>query len=241
MINFLNINYILSHIRKTVDKYGMIEKGDKIAVGVSGGKDSLTLLTGLYYLSKFKDYDFDVIAVIIDCGFDDDYSVLVPFFEKINVDYSIVKTDIKEIVFFKKHESNPCALCSRFKRFELYKAAKNANCSKLALGHNREDVIDTFFMNLSYEGRIGVFSPVTEIVDFDLKVIRPLVECPEKDIVYFASKNHLPVIESGCPVNKKTSRETVHKYVKSAELENKGFTHRILNAIQESEIGGFRK
>ena len=97
MINFLNINYILSHIRKTVDKYGMIEKGDKIAVGVSGGKDSLTLLTGLYYLSKFKDYDFDVFAVIVDCGFDDDYSVLIPFFEKINVDYSIVKTDIKEI------------------------------------------------------------------------------------------------------------------------------------------------
>lgn len=237
---FTNIRRLLSHTRRAVDDYNMIEEGDRIAVGISGGKDSTALLCTLVNLRMFYPKKFDIEAVTIDMGFEGmDFSELSEFCSKCGVKLTVIKTQISDIIFNLRKESNPCSLCARMRRGALHDAANALNCNKLALGHHFDDAIETFMMNLFNEGRIGTFSPVTYLSRKDITMIRPFIYAHEKDIRYFVSKNDIPVVKSTCPEDGHTDREKFKELLKTLELENKGLKHRIFGAIQRSGIDGY--
>ncbi|MBE6670939.1 MAG: tRNA 2-thiocytidine(32) synthetase TtcA [Ruminococcaceae bacterium] len=234
---------LLSYARRAVDEYKMIEEGDRIAVGISGGKDSIALFCTLVALKRFYPVNFEIVGVTIDMGFEGmDFSRVREMCDELGVEYHIVKTEIKQIIFDYRKESNPCSLCARMRRGALHDAAKEYNCNKIALGHHFDDVVETFILNLAYEGRLGTFSPVTYLSRKDITMIRPFVYTAEKDIKYFMSKNEwLPLVESTCPEDKKTQREEVKKFLAENEKLNKGLKHRILGAIQKAGLDGFHE
>ena len=236
-----NTKLLLSYTRRAVDDYSMINEGDKIAVGVSAGKDSLALLCALSQLRRFYPKKFELIAITVDMGFDGmDFSPIKNFCEDLNVEYHVVPTQISKIIFDVRKESNPCSLCAKMRRGALHTAAKELGCNKVALGHHFDDVVETFMLNLFYEGRLGCFQPVTYLSRIDLHVIRPLIYMPEKDVRYFANKVELPVISSPCPADKNTERENMKQLLASIEKENKGLRYRIFGAIQRGEIDGLK-
>jgi tRNA(Ile)-lysidine synthase TilS/MesJ len=233
---------LLSHARRAVDDYQMIEDGDRIAVGISGGKDSLALLTALAGLRRFYPKKFEVIGISIDMGLEGmDFSAVAKYCEELGVEYKIVKTEISNIIFNVRKEPNPCSLCAKMRRGALNTAAVEEGCNKVALGHHFDDVVETFMLNLFFEGRIGTFSPVTYLSRMDITVIRPLIYMPEKDVRYFASKVTLPVIASPCPADKNTERERMKELLHNLERENKGLRYRIFGAMQRANIDGFRE
>lgn len=235
------IQRILSFMRRAVDDYGMIADGDRIAVGISGGKDSLTLLTGLAELRRFYPHPFSLVGVTVDMGFpDSDFSVIADFCRELNVPYHVERTDIARIIFEERQEPNPCSLCARMRRGVLHGAAKDLGCNKVALGHHFDDAVETFMLNLFFEGRLGCFSPVTYLSNRDLTMIRPLLYAKEKDVEYFVRKNPLPVVESRCPEDKHTERENMKALLRTLERENPGLRHRIFHAICEGRLDGFR-
>ncbi len=237
-----HIKRVLSFVRRAVDDYEMIEDGDKIAVGVSAGKDSLTLLCALADLKRFYPKKFDLIAITVDMGFNEpmDFSPIKKLCDKLGVEYHVTKTEISKIIFDIRKESNPCSLCAKMRRGVLHNTAKELGCNKVALGHHFDDVIDTFMLNLFYEGRIGCFQPVTYLSRIDLHLIRPMIYMPEKDVKYFTSKVDLPVIKSPCPADGNTKREDMNKLLSSLDRENKGLKYRIFGAIQRGEVDGFK-
>ena len=236
-----NIKRVLSYVRRGVDDYSMIEEGDKIAVGVSAGKDSLTLLCALAELRRFYPKKFELAAITVDMGFkDSDFSPIAKLCEELDVPYHIIPTQISTVIFDIRKEKNPCSLCAKMRRGALYGAARELGFNKVALGHHFDDVVETFMLNLFHEGRIGCFQPVTYLSRIDIHVIRPLIYMPEKDVRYFASKVELPVIESPCPADKNTERETMKQLLHSLERENPGLRYRIFGAIQRGEIDGFK-
>ena len=231
---------ILSHLRRAVDTYKMIDDGDKIAVGVSAGKDSLTLLYGLSQLRLFYPKKFDIIAVTIDCGFDNiDFTEVKILCEKLNVEYHIIPVNIKQIVFDIRKEKNPCSLCSKLRHGALNKAAKNLGCNKVALAHHLDDSVETFMLNLIYESRIGSFSPVTYLDRSDLTLIRPLIFAPEKEIKSFTKSQNLPVVKNSCPADKKTRREEVKILLGDLSRKYRNFKYNIFSAIEKAEIDGY--
>ena len=234
---------MLSYTRRGVDDYNMIEDGDKIAVGISGGKDSLALLCSLAYLRRFYPKKFELIAITIDMGFEEkmDFSPVKELCETLDVPYYIIPTEISKIIFDVRKESNPCSLCAKMRRGALHNAAKELGCTTVALGHHFDDVVETFMLNLFFEGRLGCFSPVTYLSRVDLRVIRPLLYMPEKDVVEFAKKNALPVVESKCPADKTTEREEMKTLLRTLERENRGLRYRIFGAICRGELDGFRE
>ncbi|MBR5514761.1 MAG: tRNA 2-thiocytidine(32) synthetase TtcA [Clostridia bacterium] len=241
-MKFNKIRRLLSCTRRCVDDYSMIEDGDKIAVGLSGGKDSCALLCTLHDLKRFYPKKFEVVGITVDLGFEgSDYSETEKFCREIGVEYIIKKTSIAEIIFDIRKESNPCALCAKMRRGVLNETAKEAGCNKVALGHHYDDAIDTFMLNLVHEGRIASFSPVTYLSNVDLTVIRPLSYCPEKDIEYFARQNTLPVSKSLCPEDKHTERESIKQLVDSLDREYEGFKHRIFHAMQKQNVSRWGK
>ena len=170
------MQHVLSHMRRAVDDYNMIEEGDRIAVGVSGGKDSITLALGLCALKRFYPKKFEVVLILLDMGYDDaDFSELQNFFGEKGETLNVVKTDIKKIVFDIRQETNPCSLCAKLRRGALHNAALDFECNKVALGHHTDDAIETFMMSLFFEGRVNCFSPVTYLDRTDLYSIRPLI------------------------------------------------------------------
>lgn len=232
---------LLSYARRAVDDYNMIRDGDRIAIGISGGKDSLALLTALSGLRRFYPASFDIVAISIDMGLEGmDFSPVAEYCNKLEVEYKIVKTEISNIIFNIRKESNPCSLCAKMRRGALNQAAVDEGCSKVALGHHFDDVIETFMLNLFFEGRIGTFSPVTYLSRMDVTVIRPLIYMPEKDIRYYASRTSLPVVTSTCPADGNTERERMKQLLASIERENHGLRYRIFGAIQRGEIDGFK-
>ncbi len=227
-------------MRRAVDDYGMIRENDKIAVGVSGGKDSLTLLLGLAHLRRFYPLPFTLAAVTVDMGFPgSDFSPIARFCEELNVEYRVEKTDIAEIIFDIRKEPNPCALCAKMRRGVLHTAAKELGCNRVALGHHFDDAVNTFMMNLFFEGRLGCFSPVSYLSRQELYLIRPLLYAQEKDILYFTRHVSLPVIESPCPENHATERSEMNALLAALEKKNPGLRHRIFHAIAKGEIDGF--
>lgn len=240
MREFSNIERILSHTRKAVEEYNMISDGDKIAVGVSGGKDSLALLCALVKLKRVIDVNYTVVAVTIDMGFENsDFSEIQKLCDELEIEYRVVKTEIFEIIFNVRREKSPCSLCARMRRGALHDASKELGCNKLALGHHFDDVIETFMLNLFFEGRIGAFSPVTYLSRKDLTMIRPFVYTHEKEIKSFARGASLPVVKSSCPADGNTERAKMKEYLASFDKEHSGLYFRIMGAIQRGEIDGF--
>ena len=233
---------ILSYVRRAVDDYEMIKDGDKIAVGVSAGKDSLTLLLALAELRRFYPNKFQIVAITVDMGFDGaDFTAIKELCETLDVEYHVVPTQISKIIFDVRKEKNPCSLCAKMRRGALYNYAKELGCRSVALGHHFDDVVETFMLNLFYEGRIGCFQPVTFLSNTGITLIRPMIYMPEKDVRYFASKNTLPVVKSSCPADGNTEREEMKNLLHELERKNKGLRYRIFGAIQRGEIDGFKE
>lgn len=236
----MELQRVLSLVRKAVDDYEMICDGDKIAVGISGGKDSLTLLKALSHLKKFYPKKFDLFAVTVDLGFNNlNLDKIKVFCKELDVEYIIVKTDIAQIVFEERKESNPCSLCAKMRKGALNNALKERNINKVAYAHHKDDVIDTMMMSLIYEGRFHTFSPVTYLDKTDLYVIRPLIYMNEADVIGFVNKYDIPVVKSPCPVDKTTKREYVKNLVKQINRENPGVKERMFTAIKDSNINGW--
>ena len=233
---------ILGYMRRAITEFDLIQNGDRIAVGVSGGKDSLVLLKGLYLLKRFIGIDYDIAAVTLDpCfnGVQNDYSPVQKLCDEMGVEYILKRTAIGQIVFDIRNEEHPCSLCARMRRGALHDAAKEHGCNKVALGHNNDDAVETFFMNLFIEGRIGCFAPKSYLSRKDVTVIRPLVFAPEKDIRSAANRNALPIVKSACPVDGHTKREEMKQFIKEREKADKGFTDRIFGAMRRSGIDGW--
>lgn len=232
---------ILSFTRRAVDDYEMIKEGDKIAVGVSSGKDSLTLLTALAEMRRFYPKRYEICAITVDMGFEGaDFSPIARYCENLNVEYRVAKTEIAKIIFDVRKESNPCSLCSKMRRGVLNSEAKAMGCNSVALGHHFDDAVETFMMNIFFEGRLGCFSPVTYLSQSDINVIRPLIYAKESDVLYFSRHTDLPIIESSCPENHATEREKMKELLRKIEAENKGLRHRIFSAMCKGEIDGFK-
>ena len=232
---------LLSFVRRGVDDYEMIKDGDKIAVGVSAGKDSLTLLCAMAELRRFCPKKFELVAITIDMGFDGtDFTPIKELCRELDVEYHIVPTQISKVIFDVRKEKNPCSLCAKMRRGALYNYAKEIGCTSVALGHHFDDVVETFMLNLFYEGRLGCFQPITYLSNTDIYMIRPMIYMPEKDVRYFASKNELPVVKSPCPADGNTEREEMKQLLHKLERENKGLRYRIFGAIQRSELDGFK-
>ncbi|MDY2609268.1 MAG: ATP-binding protein [Eubacteriales bacterium] len=231
---------LLSYGRRAADDFHMIDEGDRIAVGLSGGKDSLALLCMLAALRRFYPKPFSLRAMTVDMGREGmDYTNLRSFCEQMEVPFVLVPSEIAKIVFEVRKEQNPCALCANLRRGVLNTAAVAQGCNKVALGHHFDDVVETFLLNLFYEGRIGSFRPVTHLDRTGITVIRPMLYAPEKDLRYFARKNDLPVIDSRCPADKHTQREEIKQLLARLEKENKGLKHRIFGAMQRADIDGY--
>ncbi|HIV85725.1 MAG TPA: tRNA 2-thiocytidine(32) synthetase TtcA [Candidatus Monoglobus merdigallinarum] len=224
---------ILSRLRRAVDDYNMIEEGDRIAVGVSGGKDSLTLLCALSELRRFYPKCFELVGVSIDMGFDGtDFSEVAALCQRLGVEYIVEKTDIAEVVFDIRQEKNPCSLCAKMRRGGVNDLAVKNGCGKVALGHHNEDVIETFFLSLFYEGRLSCFSPVTYLSRRDIHVIRPMIYVPEGDIKGFAKRSALPVVLSNCPMDGKSKRRDMRGFIDERRREDKFFKTKMMHAIQ---------
>ena len=238
-----HIKRILSYTRRALDDYGMLSPGDKVAVGVSAGKDSLTLLCAMAELRRFYPVPFELVAITIDMGFEGgmDFSPIQKLCDELNVPYHIVKTEISNIIFNVRKEKNPCSLCAKMRRGALHTAARELGCNTVALGHHFDDAVETFMLNLFFEGRLGCFSPVSYLSRSEIKLIRPLLYLPEKDVRYFASKANLPVVKSPCLADGKTQREEVKKLLGDLDRRHDGLRYRIFGAMQRGEIDGFRE
>lgn len=211
---------IESFMRKAIEKYDLIQNGDKIAVGLSGGKDSLALLVGLSKLKSYLKINFELIALIVDNGNPENkFENLESFCRKYNVPLHIYKSNIYQVVFEIRKEKNPCALCAKMRRGILCTYAKELGANKVALGHHADDLIETFFMSLFYEGRLSTFSPKSHLDKTNITIIRPLLLCYETDIIN--ATKYFPILKNSCPVDGTTKREEMKNFVKTAIKENK--------------------
>lgn len=235
---------ILSHVRAAVDDYKMIEDGDRIAVGISGGKDSLMLLKALCELRRFYPAKFEIIALTLDMRFgneDGDFSQIKAFCRENDVEYVIKSTDLYEIIFNIRKEKSPCSLCARMRRGILHDTAKELGCNKIALGHHLDDAAETFMMNLLIESRVGCFAPVTYLSRRDITMIRPLVYVREREVERVAERLSLPVVESKCPANENTKREDAKNLLKNLSEEYGDVPEKIVGAIQRANIDRWGK
>ena len=230
---------ILSRTRAAVDDYKMIENGDRIAVGVSGGKDSVMLLKVLCDLKRFYPKDFQLVAITLDMRFDNqdgDFAPIKQLCEEYGIEYVVKKTDLYEIIFNIRKEESPCSLCARMRRGILHDTAKELGCNKIALGHHLDDAAETFMMNLLIESRIGCFAPVTYLSRRDITMIRPLIYVRETAVEQAVERLNLPVIESKCPANEKTKREDAKILLQKLSDEYGDVPERIIGAMQRASI-----
>ena len=233
----MTLQRLLSYTRKAVDEYGLIDDGDKIAVGISGGKDSLTLLYALSELRKFYPKKFEVYALTVHLGIEGmDFSEIGKLCDNLGVPYYIIETEINDIVFNIKKEANPCALCAKLRKGAFNNKALELGCNKIAYAHHRDDVNETFMMSLIYEGRIHTFSPMSHLDRTNLTLIRPLLFAPEADVIGFAKKYKLPVVKNLCPADGVTKRQETKELIKQINSETPGFHTRLFSAIANGNI-----
>lgn len=205
---------ILSHMRKAIEEYKMIEEGDKIAICLSGGKDSITMLHAFKALQRFYPKHFDMIAISIDPGFEFfDTEFLRKICSDLEIPLFIEKSNAKEIVFDIRREKNPCSLCANLRRGAINSVAIEQGCNKIALGHNQDDVIETFLLNLLYTGSIGTFAPMSYMDRTKITLIRPLIYTPEKETKRFIKRNNLSVMPKVCPMDGKSKREDMKNLI----------------------------
>ena len=229
-------------MRAAIDKYNMIDEGDRIAVGVSGGKDSLALLYGLANIRKYYPKKFDVVALIVDPCFEGvpaDYSTIEQYCKEQDITCVIRTTELYKIIFEEKKAESPCALCARMRRGILHNMAKEQNCNKLALGHHSEDAAETFMMNLFNGGIAECFRPVTYLSIKDITVIRPMIFCDEHKIVSLAQRYDFPVVKSRCPMDKNTERERTGELIKELSQKYPDLKTKLLGALQRGNISGW--
>lgn len=238
----MKLQQLLSHTRKALDDYNMIEDGDRIAIGISGGKDSMTLLYALAHIQRFYPKKFDIEAITVSMGFHDmDFSPVKKLCKELGVNYTIVETEIADIVFSYRKETNPCSLCAKMRKGAFNAKAKGLGCNKEAYAHHYDDVIETMMMSLIYEGRFHCFSPVTYLEKSDITLIRPLIYVEEADIKGFRNAYNLPVIKNPCPVDGLTKRQYAKDLIKTLQSESPGLRERLFHAIQTSNIAGWNK
>ena len=229
-------------MRKAIQEYKMIEPGDRICVGVSGGKDSVALTVGLAHLRRYLRIPFEVVAVSLDPQFggkSTDYAPLEELFAKLEVPFEIRRSNIGAIVFDVRKEPNPCALCAKMRRGLLHDTAKELGCNKVALGHHLDDAIETFYMNLWGEGRLGCFSPVTYLSRKDLTMIRPMILATESDVRRAVKHEELPIVKSACPADGATRRQEMKEYVGAMGRKGKAFREKMLGAMQGAHLDGW--
>lgn len=237
----MKLQRLLSLARKAIDEYQMIEEGDRIAVGISGGKDSLTLLYALHGLQRFYPKHFELEAVTVDLGWKNlDLSAIQALCAEMNVPYTIVKTEIAAIVFDERQESNPCSLCAKMRKGALNDAIKQRGCNKVAYAHHKDDVVETMLLSLIFEGRFHTFSPVTYLDRMDLTVIRPLLFVDEADVIGFQKKYSLPVAKSLCPADGHTKREYAKHLLRQLNQEFPGVKERMFSAIAHGNLAAWK-
>ncbi len=236
----MKLQQLYSLTRQAMDRYRLVESGDHIAVGVSGGKDSLALLYALQGLSGFYPKKFRVSAITVDLGFEGfDPSPVEELCRKLEVPWHLVPTRIGDIVFKERNEASPCSLCARMRKGALNQKAKELGCSKVAYGHHKDDIIETMMLSLLYEGRFYAFPPYTWLDRSQLAVIRPLMLVPEADITGFKNRYQLPVCKNPCPADGNTQRSYVHRLIRNLEQENPGVKIRLFHAVVDGNIPGY--
>lgn len=235
------MKHILSRVRRAVEDYRMIEAGDRLAVGVSGGKDSLLALAALKGLQRFYPKPFELVAITLDLGSEGmDFSPVAEFCKALQVPYQIEQTGIRQIVFDYRQEKNPCALCANLRRGALNNAAKAAGCNKVVLGHHYDDVVETFYLSLFFEGQLGCFSPVTYLSRSEITVLRPLIYVQEKMIRKYARDHSLPIVENTCPADGNSKRAYVKDVLYRLDTENRGLKDRAFTALVRSGLDGWK-
>ncbi|KUO49786.1 MAG: adenine nucleotide alpha hydrolase [Desulfitibacter sp. BRH_c19] len=232
--------WFLTPVKKNIYNYQMIEDGDRVAVGLSGGKDSSTLFYILSALQKQLPIKFDLVPITLTLGFDDmDITPLINFVSSLEEKLNIEPTLIAKIVFDIRQEKNPCALCANLRRGALYETAKKLNCNKVALGHHLDDAIETFFMNLIFNGQMGIFQPKSYLDRTDITLIRPLISLEESTIIKIVTTKNIPVVKNPCPANKKTKREEIKKLVSSLSEDYSDIRYKFLCAVQNVALENF--
>lgn len=229
-------------VRKAIVQYDMIQNGDKVCIGVSGGKDSVALTMALAKVKSYINIDFDMVALTLDPQFfskQTDYSSLEKLFGDAGIEYVVKRTDIGPIIFDERKEDNPCSLCARMRRGALHDMTKLLGCNKIALGHHLDDAIETFYMNLWNEGRIGTFSPVTYLSRKDLTMIRPMALCCESDVVRAVKEKDWPIVKSTCPMDGVTNRQKTKDFITERCKTDPSFRQKSLNAFQKKDLDGW--
>ncbi len=233
---------ILSYLRKTIETYKLIEKNDKIAVGLSGGKDSFTLLMGLKALQRFYPAHFDLIAVSIDPGFEFfNRDFLIKRCNEIGVPLIIEESHIKEIVFDVRKEKNPCSLCANLRRGILNSIAIREGCNKIALGHNQDDALETFLLNFLYAGNLSTFAPISFMDRSKITLIRPLIDTPEKEIKKFVKRANVDVMPKVCPMDGVSKREDMKNMILEWEKKIPTIRANMVGAIKRANINGWKE
>ena len=223
---------MMGMVRRCVDDYKMIEANDRIAVGLSGGKDSIALLALLAAMREYYPLPYELTAISIDLGFGMDFSPIARQCEEWNVPFKVVKTEIAPIIFDYRKEKNPCSMCAKMRRGALNQALLDQGFSKIALGHHYDDAVETFLMNLLYEGRIGCFQPVTFLDRTGVTQIRPMMYLTEKTITNFVEREGLPIVHNRCPVDKRTKRQETKDLIADLQQKYPDLKNRIFGAMQ---------
>ena len=228
----MKLQQLMSLARRAIDDYSMIDENDRIAVGVSGGKDSLALLMTLNGLKRFYPKRFSVEAISVDLGFGNiDFSKIDDFCADLDIPYYVAKTDISQIVFDDRKEKSPCSLCAKMRKGAFNNMAKEHGCNKSAFGHHKDDIINTMLLSLIFEGRFYSFAPVTYLDRMDITLIRPLMYVEESDIIGFCNKNNVPVLKNPCPVDGETKRQYAKELANQLNRDHPGAKDRMFKAI----------
>lgn len=236
----MKLQKLLSYVRKAVDDYQMIAEGDKIAVGVSGGKDSICLLLALKHLQRFYPKHFELEAITVSLGLPGaNYDDIQAFCDETGVHYSVVHTEIGQIIFEERKEKNPCSLCAKMRKGALNTQAEALGCNKVALGHNKDDVVETFFMSLFYEGRINCFAPVSYLDRSKLHSIRPLMYVPEWECRSFVKQNNIQIVKNPCLADGNTKRQETKELLAQLSKDYDNLQEKVFGAIKRSQIKGW--
>ena len=238
----MKLQRLLSLTRQAIDAYQMIDEGDHIAIGISGGKDSLALLYALNALKDFYPKKFSLSGITVDLGFQNlSLGPVAQLCRQFSIPYEVVSTDIGSILFETRKESNPCSLCAKMRKGALNQKAKELGCNKIAYAHHRDDVIETMLLSMLYEGRFYSFAPKMFLDKMELWVIRPLIYVSEAEIIGFQNKYQLPVCKNPCPADGQTKREYIKRLTRQLEMENHGAKTRMFHAIQASGVNGWKE
>jgi len=236
----MKLQQLMSFTRRAIDDYELIDEGDKIAIGVSGGKDSLALLYALSGIRRFYPKKFEIIGISVNLGFDGmELGKVQNLCNELNVEFIEVKSEIAKIVFDERKESNPCSLCAKMRKGALNNKAKELGCNKVAYAHHKDDFIETAMLSMLFEGHFYVFPPKTHLDRMNLTVIRPFIYLEERDIIGFKNKYNLPVQKNPCPADGYTKREYVKQFIKKINYDNPGAKDRIFHSIISSNIDGY--